>query len=106
MLDRNKNLVSFLYLLVLHIPLVILLSLFLVLQDLQSKSKNLLETLQYIATKLAQEKREAEEQLAKMSIERSNARHGVTDIANEGDPELDKVRDRMGYCKWVLQLVL
>lgn len=47
----------------------------LVLKDVQSKSKNLSETLTFIKSKLSEEKESAEKQLQQMSIDKSKARY-------------------------------
>lgn len=44
-------------------------------QDVQSKSKNLSDTMTYIKKKLVEEKEDAEKQLVKMSIDKSRAPH-------------------------------
>ncbi|XP_067943278.1 uncharacterized protein [Watersipora subatra] len=66
--------------------------------DLQSKSKNLSDTMQYISSRLQDEKHKAEEQLTKMSIERSNNRTGVGE-SDSGDSEIIRLRQRIGLVR-------
>ena len=66
---------------------------------MQSKSKNLSETITYIRNQLIEEKQKAESQLRQMNIDMNSNRHGV----NEYDDvtERENLQQRVRHCRSV-----
>ena len=55
--------------------------------------------MQYITGQLVEKRQEAEKLLKKMSIEQSNAVHGVNDTDAVTGNEIAKIRRQIDYCK-------
>mgnify|MGYP001793601246 FL=1 len=68
-------------------------------KDVQSKSKNLSETITYIRNQLIEEKQKAESQLRQMNIDMNSNRHGV----NEYDDvtERENLQQQVRHCRAV-----